>query len=263
MDEPPFRPPIRILHHMARSGGTVICKCLGSMSGIVLLSEIHPAGRLYNPLYQAHIWYNLLTRGDVQFLNQKGRVNFVDAIAMIHKRCRDQNKTLVIRDWSHLDFTAVPFLPKPSYRLITADFLRQRFSVIQTATVRHPIDQWLSLRRLILVQGKITLENFLHGHLRFAEYCAEIDFVRYEDFVRDPQTQLSALCRRLEIDFDPGFEERWENYGKITGDIGVSRGGGEIRLLPRREMEPGLLGQFEKNADYQRSLAILGYDHPV
>ena len=39
---------------MARSGGTIICRCLASMERIVLLSEIHPLGaRMFNPLDQA------------------------------------------------------------------------------------------------------------------------------------------------------------------------------------------------------------------
>ena len=38
------KPGIRILHHMARSGGTIISRCLGCMKDVILLSEIHPLG---------------------------------------------------------------------------------------------------------------------------------------------------------------------------------------------------------------------------
>ncbi len=41
MTEPAI-PNVRILHQMARAGGTIMCKCLASMNGVVLLSEIHP-----------------------------------------------------------------------------------------------------------------------------------------------------------------------------------------------------------------------------
>lgn len=45
------KPKIRIFHNLGRSGGTLICKCLGCMEHIVLLSEIHPLGtNYYNPL---------------------------------------------------------------------------------------------------------------------------------------------------------------------------------------------------------------------
>jgi len=36
------KPRIRLLHQLGRSGGTLISRCLGSMQGVVLLSEIHP-----------------------------------------------------------------------------------------------------------------------------------------------------------------------------------------------------------------------------
>jgi hypothetical protein len=33
---------LRMIHNMARSGSTLVCKCLGCMEGVVLLSELHP-----------------------------------------------------------------------------------------------------------------------------------------------------------------------------------------------------------------------------
>ena len=76
------RPHIRIIHMMARSGGTIIAKCLGVMSGVVMLSEVHPAVATlmhqpnkrnqhalcvlwsFDPLRQADQWFGLLTRED-------------------------------------------------------------------------------------------------------------------------------------------------------------------------------------------------------
>ena|GEM_PF-4627496 len=33
---------LRIIHQLARSGGTLLNRCLGCMPGILMLSEIHP-----------------------------------------------------------------------------------------------------------------------------------------------------------------------------------------------------------------------------
>ena len=253
---------------MARSGGTLICKCLGSMKDVILLSEIHPIGALHftqfipSPLQQAHNWFHLLTPEDITSLNTKGRISFLDAIALIHKRCCDTNKVLVIRDWTHLDFTAVPFLPQPTYKLTTADVLRERFRVVHTATVRHPIDQWLSLRQLALLQEKITLQVFLRGYLRFAEQCVKIGFTRYEDFTKHPEAEARTLCHRLDIPYDPGFLDRWTNYKTITGDTEGTRSQTEIKTLPRRPVEPGLLDRFAQNPDYMRAISLVGYSHP-
>ena len=259
---------VRILHHMARSGGTAISKRLASMSGIVLLSEIHPLGtKIFNPLAQAHEWHRLLTPSDLRQLRDNSAIVFQDSIALIAQRCREQQKTLIIRDWSHLDFTAIPFLSVPTYELTLANMLAERLEVIHTATVRHPIDQWLSLYVHLQqdqnMQGKnLTLDRFLLGYLKFAEESVRIGFMRYEDFVRSPDAKLKILCARLAISFDARYKDRWYTYSKISGNTIGNRGGEEIAPLPRRKVEPNLLNEFARNADYQNAIKLLGYEHP-
>ncbi len=258
------KPVIRILHNMARSGGTLISKCLGCMADVALLSEIHPFGsKWFNPLNQAHEWFNLLTADDMAQIKAAGEIPFNGAIDLIHKRAAQQDKALIIRDWSHLDFTAVPFVEKPTYRLTTAELLGESFEVKHTTTVRHPIDQWLSLRNLGVMKGKIFLEDFLRGYLKFAEFCREIGYVRYEDFTRSPEKAMKTLCESLDVPYDPSFMENWWKYTKITGDTNSSRGAKkEIKQTPRREIEPGLLSQFQNNPDYIKAIELLGYEHP-
>ncbi len=258
------RPVMRLIHHMARSGGTLISKCLGCMSGVMLLSEIHPLGTgQFNPLAQAQHWYGLLSGRDLLDLKARGRIGFIDAIALIERRVRDCGHHLVIRDWTHLDYTGVPFVSRPAYRLLTAEALASRFDLRQVCTVRHPLDQWLSLSRLAVVQGRLNLEEFLLGYRRFAETAREIGFHRYEDFVRDPNAVMRAITRTLELRFDRHFTDNWQDYNFITGDVAGSRGGTEIRPVPRRPVAPELLDTLAANADYRASLEILGYEHPA
>ena len=189
------RPTLRLLHHMARSGGTLISKCLGCMSGVLLLSEIHPLGtNHFNPLVQAQRWYGLLSSQDLIELKARGRVGFADAIELIRRRAEECSQRLVIRDWSHLDFTGVPFVARPAHRLLTAEALAPRYELRQVCTVRHPLDQWLSLSQLAVVQGRLTLDGYLEGYRRFAEVAKAIGFHRYEDLTRDPQGVMKALC---------------------------------------------------------------------
>jgi hypothetical protein len=109
------KPVLRLIHHMARSGGTVISRCLGCMSGVILLSEIHPLGiRQFNPLAQAQRWFGLLSSHDLAALAARGQIGFADAIELIHRRAEECNQRLVVRDWSHLDFTGVPFVARPA-----------------------------------------------------------------------------------------------------------------------------------------------------
>ncbi|HET6521652.1 MAG TPA: hypothetical protein VFG47_17805 [Geminicoccaceae bacterium] len=256
------RPELRLVHHMARSGGTLFSKCLGCMDGVLLLSEIHPlATRRFNPLDQAQGWFRLLTDGDVADLRRGRGVSFPDAIGLIRRRAAERGRALVIRDWSHLDFTGVPFVERPPYRLLTAEALRPVFALRQLCTVRHPLDQWLSLRRLALIQGRLTPETYLRGYRAFAEVAAGIGFVRYEDLTRDPAQAMRRTCERLALPFDPGFADRWWNYRFVTGDVYGTRNGTALRPTPRRETEPGLAERFAANEDYAAALALLGYAH--
>jgi hypothetical protein len=232
------KPVLRLIHHMARSGGTVISRCLGCMSGVILLSEIHPLGiRQFNPLAQAQRWFGLLSSHDLAALAARGQIGFADAIGLIHRRAEECNQRLVVRDWSHLDFTGVPFVARPAYRLLLAEACGKQFDLRQVCTVRHPLDQWLSLARLAILQGKLTLADFLAGYRRFAETASEIGFFRYEDFTAEPAPVMKAICKRLELKFDAGFRGRWHEYALVTGDMAGSRAGSAIAPLPRRAVE--------------------------
>jgi hypothetical protein len=223
-----------------------------------LLSEIHPRGiDKFNPLQQAHEWFNLLSTKDLNQFALPGQiVSFMDAIHLIQQRSQEQDYDLIIRDWAHLDFFGVPWTNNLSYRLDTAETLAPDFHLIQSAIVRHPIDQWLSMNRLPLLEGKLTLEGFLKGYLEFAKNASEIGFIRYEDFTENPDHQLQSLCQKLDLTFDVGYKDRWQDYKKITGETS-SRG--EIEPQPRRSIEPETLQKIQNNDCYQKSIEILGY----
>jgi hypothetical protein len=127
--------------------------------------------------------------------------------------------------------------------------------------VRHPITQWLSLRR-ILGGAELTPERYLAGCRHFAEAVAPIGFVRYEDFAARPAEQLVRLAAALDLAFDPGFADRWPGYRNITGDTPSA---GETTIAPPkpRPLPPGLAARFGANADYRRTIEVLGYDHPT
>jgi hypothetical protein len=257
-------PAIPLLHHLARTGGTLIARCIGCMDGIVLLSEINPGGTEYfDPLVQAHQWFALLSADDLRRIGDRsGALAFEDAITLIDERCRERGLRLVIRDWTHLDYTGVPFVRRPAYELTLARVLAARFTLNSLATVRHPIDQWLSLQRIALPGGRIPVETFLHGCRRFAREAVRMGFVRYEDFLRAPQTIMGEICARLALPFDPGFIDKWPHYSKVTGDTeGLARTA--ITAPPPRNYPPELLARLTTNADYREILDMLGYEHPT
>lgn len=256
--------PIRLLHHLARSGGTLISRCLASMQGVVLLSEIHPAGAavhypLYDPLDQARRWYALFDEAEATKLGRTRPERFAAVIGMIGERCRAQGLALVIRDWSHLDFVGVPYRRETGDVFETVEALAPHFALRRFATVRHPVAQWLSLKRL---QGTtdLTLERYLAGCRAFAEAAVAVGFVRYEDFTRAPGAVLAEIAQALDLAYDPGFIERWSSYRHMTGDTPALD---ETAIAPwkPRPLPPGLAGRFAASDDYRRTIDLLGYEH--
>jgi hypothetical protein len=261
------KPALPILHHMARSGGTIISRCLSSMDNIALLSEIHPFGyqsqQSLNPLMQAHEWFNLLTQSDIDHVMKKHPYPFVDAIRLIKKRCDERGLSLVIRDWSHIDFTGWPHNPSPSYELTTAKVLSKKFRIINTASVRHPIDQWLSFKESqSWAKTEFSLEQFLHGYQKFAERAQKIGFIRYEDFVDSPETIMEQLCNNLELPFDAAFQEKWAQNSSVTTAVRKRDGGFNISRRPRPYVDPAELQSFSSNEHYSAAIELLGYTHP-
>lgn len=269
-------PNIRILHQMARAGGTIMCKCLASMDGVVLLSEVHPravvlarqvlpaAAEQFSPFRQARDWFGLVDASDEAELRQRtGAARFTDVVALIAEKCAARGETLVLRDWSHLDFTGAPFEPNPPYRFRTVEALESHMPVTRCCTVRHPLDQWLSLRRLSILPEDYGVDQFLRGYRAFAEQAVELGFFRYEDFLDDTDAVLRGICQRLELSHDPAWRERWHLYNKLTGDGGAIRESNEIAPRPRKPVEPGLLAELAANADYRASIEMLGYQHPA
>jgi len=258
------KPTVRLLLHLARTGGTIMSKCLAVMPKVALLSEIHPAGlRSFNPMRQAFEWHGLLSTQDVEEFRRSGRMSFPDAIGLVLRRAEAKGMKLVIRDWNHLDFHGAPYVAAPTRTLMTSDMLAARFHLLRFATVRHPIDQWLSLIKLPPFAATASVEAFCDGCAGFAEHAVKIGFVRYEDFTREPAVEMQKICTALGVEFDPTFQRRWQSYTKITGDTTGSRGGKDkIVPLTRKPTEPALLEKFDKCASYHRANALLGYGHP-
>ncbi|MBT5414487.1 MAG: hypothetical protein HOK81_07805, partial [Rhodospirillaceae bacterium] len=171
----------------------------------------------------------------------------------------------ILRDWTHLDFHGLPFVEASPGRPTHAPTLAGHFAVLPAAIVRHPLDQWLSIRRLVVIQGRIDMAGYMRGYRLFAENAAHIPYIRYEDFTADPGSALRRLCDGLEAPFDPGFATRWARYKNVTGDRQHGPGAEATEILPAQRHRPdeALLAAAADNADYRRALDILGYDHPV
>jgi hypothetical protein len=233
------------------------------MNDVVLLSEINPRGWMVPPLVQAKDWFGLLTDDEFAELDTQTEPVFERVINLIYERCAEAGKHLVIRDWSHLDFLALPFLDTQTNRLSLINSLQHSFTANQICLVRHPMDQYQSIIRLQIWQryGESELNLLLRSMKLFAERAAKIGFIRYEEFVVDHEKELSSACKSLGIPFDRNYRMSWSDYDTITGNVSGSRGGtSQIQVLPRRHMPKVQIDYLQSSFDYQNICGILGYE---
>lgn len=258
---PPERVRIGVVSHLASSGGTAISKCIGTMGGVTLLSEVHPFASMavaaMNPLYQYQRWFGLdeTLGAEVAALADQGDATFADVIEVLAIDANRRGTTLVLRDWSHVDYVRGGGLPPSAHpRLIEA--LAPRMEISRLVTTRHPLDIWLSL----LSSGFAApgaLADVMRGMRQFAQYAHQSGYLTYEAFTETPDDWLQEATRRLDVPFDPGWADTWGSYTKITGDSG--RRSNAIAPRPRRPVSESMRAGVEANADYRLACELLGY----
>lgn len=249
----------------------MISKCLGCMNGVMLLSETHPEalGRWSNVLGQAREWHALTTPQECKAWLTRG-TGYADIIAQLNVRAEARASRLLLREWTHLDFAGVPFAT-PTQEPVATRALEERFSLRVVDTVRHPIDHWLSIRKIETMRA-LTLEAHLAACAAYARETAAIagrladpsahTLLKYEDFCADPGASLRAMCQTLELGFDEGWASGWADNRHVTGDTADSRGNRRRAIAPLepRERPEGLLEACLANPDYRDACDAWGYD---
>jgi len=246
------KPCVWVLHNMPRSGGTLVSKCFGAMNSHVLLSEIHPDAQhalSFNVLRQAQQWHGLLPETDWR------ETNFVDAVTQIEQALRADAKQLILRDWSHVDYLGPPVTNEPSFKPALLDALRNHFDLKSIQLVRHPLDAWLSLRRLDLIKKhQIDLAQFLAAYRLYLRNTKADCRLVYEDFLQSPTEQLKFACDTVGLTFDPTYQDRWFTFDKITGDKSNQsslRTAPTISLRPRRQCHDIDMAWLNEQDDYR------------
>jgi hypothetical protein len=237
------------------------------MGNVALLSEIHPlATSIHDPFCQANDWYKVFTEKDIEYISST-EFQFSEAIRFIFEKLTAHDKLPVIRDWTHFDYFGIPFVDKPGLKLLSAERLGEHFNLLQFATVRHPIDQYISIktRKMFSRDDRMNIPAFLSGYLAFAKEARAMGYIRYEDFTRDPDGILRNMCAHLKIDFDAGYKDKWYSNSFMTGDVDTygihSRGLAfkEIKPLPRMEVPIDLPALFDQHDEFYTALDLLGY----
>jgi hypothetical protein len=251
--------PVRTLHHLACSGGTLLSKCIASMPGVQLLSEIDPLSPLAGGPKPATRFapsdIALRLRQGTRAVKQEALVALFQAeIRTVHDAMCRVGQRLVIRDHAHSHFTYGPGVAcRPTLREMIAAVSPVR-SVV---TVRNPFDSFTSLRR----NGWIHFEpgdfgSYCDRYHAMLDAYADVPVVRYEDLLSDPQATMARLCQLLDVPFSRRFVTTFSAF-EMTGDSG--RSGAELAARPRAPESVELEAAWRANSSLRSLLDRLGY----
>lgn len=246
---------IRFLLALDGAGAPLVTQCLGAMSNIVMLSRIHPTGvDRINPIQQAYQWFGLLTDADIERMKTQPDWPYLEIMQMIAERADAKGQTLIVADWSDLDFIGDKPISELSGIFLHPTALEARLEPTSVALVRHPIDQWIHLKNQ-LGPNAPSIEIFLRGYRRFSDCLEGIETIRFEEFLADPAKELKAICGYLDAPFNTDWESGWKEYRYVMGEPAREKPEDEPLVVLNDE----IMQAFESNPDYAPTIEKLGY----
>lgn len=251
--------PLRILHHFACTGGTLVSRALASQPNTMVLSELDPFSTIM--LGAPHRF----APSDVIYQAQESRMPprtdtvgrmFTQTLKALHQDLTAEGRRLVIRDHTYSHYCAID---DPSVRPALPDLLAPSFDLRRAITVRHPLDSFVSMSNMNWARPPVrTLELYAGRYEMFLDACPGVDIHHYETFAEDPETGCRQLAQSLDLPFDP----RWQDVLSLvtmSGDSG--RKSPKIGLRPRRPLPDPIRSELAAGAPaYAALCARLGYN---
>ncbi|WP_299099001.1 hypothetical protein [uncultured Winogradskyella sp.] len=248
--------PIIILCY-ARSGGTILNKCLSSLTDTVVMSEVNSSGGgsgvdMLNPLYdiksQAHTWYDIDLKSD----------SFSELATELNAHCINNNKQLIIRDWSIVDFEPLrENNNNPSNTFSILEDLKHLDPIV-IGFVRNAIDVWISRGQPDHISFFKYYENYITALKQL-----NIPIFKYEDFTESPELVFNKMCDEMGIEYENVISNA-TSYNKVNGDIQKgqnSRGQkiSKIRPMNRQIIPYKRVKNLNANALMKKVNSEMGY----
>lgn len=251
--------PVRTIHHLSCTGGTLITKCIAALPNILMLNEVDPLSSLpFNggqPGFTPTDMVALLRQGDTKSTPETIIRMFAQQIAFLRDENISIGRSLVVRDHSHSQFLVGDTVPeRPTVR----EMLHNVMPVRSIVTVRNPIDSYLSLQKHGWHKhfSPPTFDEYCRRYLIFLDKYKDVDIIRYEDFVANPEKVMQDICGTLNLDYSKQFTELFGVF-QFSGDSG--RSGSVIARKPRRQMDRELMEEVKGAGCYRELAPLLGY----
>lgn len=234
-DKNRIKPTLRVIHHFACSGGTLISKCIAAQLNVFLLSELHPTTRHGFDSERAQF-----TPRDVVTQAIYSRIPDVDTLAKnifvkniieTEKHVRRLGGYLVLRAHSHSDYCTCQPLPNENS---IQSLLEPHFNIKNLVTIRDPIDSFLSLRENKWVHFTPNIfDEYCRRFLIFIESLPKAKIIKYENFVVSPDKEMIEINEFYKLGIPISNLDDIDIY-QVSGDSG--RQGVEIKPRKRKEI---------------------------
>jgi hypothetical protein len=250
--------PIRTIHNLSCTGGTLISKCLAAMPNVMMLNEVDPLSTMtFNadkPSFTPTDILSLIRQAD-RYVSDNLLIDvFLQNLNLLQKELSAIGKSIVIRDHSHSHFlTGQQIHVRPTLRTI----VKRNFQVLSVVTVRDPVDCFLSME----IKGWLhfkpgTFDEYCRRYNVFLDMYENVKIFKYEDFICDPTQIIRGICDYLRLSYVESFIDTFDTF-KFSGDSG--RKGSIIELRPRREMSQDFTKEAEASQHYRELVVRLGY----
>ncbi|WOT06295.1 hypothetical protein [Shewanella youngdeokensis] len=244
------KPVLRVIHHLACSGGSLISKCFSAMPNAFLLSEVHPHSYRHLPKNGAQFLPSdiatLAKQANFPHSDKLAKKIFTNAITATYEHVSQLGGILILRDHSHSDFCVGDKVATSSTVVST---LEQQFDIQSIATLRNPIDAYASLKKNWWLHFQPDdFDSYCDRVLKFLSQFEKSKIFFYEDFVNQPQQELANMCETLDLPFYDDFQFLFDVFN-VTGDSG--RKGNSITPRKRRDIEPELKEQIVKSSNFK------------
>jgi hypothetical protein len=256
---------IPIIYSFARSGGTLINRCLGCIPGNIVLSEVNPHASLVPIEVQARDWFKLLPYSDFYEFSKK---TYADKIYLLAEAARQQDSHLIIRDWTTINFLdrASDDIYAPSMVLEQELYLEKNgFNIYPIVLARRSADVYESLTRTFKHLRNLSIKEFGNCYLDYVQKVSKYQVFHYEFFCLEPAKEFKRMCDVLGVNYSDTFVTEFSKFTYCTGDNTLpkpSRGGqiGKITVMESNQgSESYIAASLDKNC--QQADRLLGYEN--
>lgn len=255
---------VPIYYAFARSGGTLLNRCLGCISDNLVLSEVNPHCCVKSVEEQARDWFGLIDGPEFLAL-QRG--TYAEKILAVQQKAASAGKRLIIRDWCYVNFLGG--ISEPSMIQEPSGVLEQPL-YLETVGIRlRPVV--FARRAAGIFASKIfvdlPLPTFGPAYLAYARAVCGLPVYRYEEFCADPSVQFERICNALSVSFSPSFLQDFCRFENCTGDNVINRANPSapvhlerIAAIPPPRNDPRYLAASQ-DPDCREADRLLGYEN--